>query len=95
MSRFLKWLAAAALLLPPLFSQTPNASLGGSVADSSGAVLTNAIVTVTSLDTGVSMKTATNPSGVYDFPSLQEGRYRLTAELNGFYRRPLILVQFG
>jgi hypothetical protein len=84
MFRFLQWLGTAALLLPALVGQTPNASLGGSVTDSSGAVLPNAIVTVTNLDTGVSMKAVSNPRGVYDFPSLQEGRYRLTAELNGF-----------
>ena len=66
------------------FGQTFNASLGGTVADSSGAVVQNALVTATGIETGVATKTKTNASGVYEFPSLQEGAYRVSAELAGF-----------
>ena len=65
-------------------SQTFNASLGGTVADSSGAMVAKAVVTATGIETGVVTKTTTNTSGAYEFPSLQEGNYRVSAELAGF-----------
>ena len=84
MNPLLKLAAATLFVAAPLAAQNPNASLGGTVADPSGAVLPNTAITVTGLETGVSIKAITNASGVYEFPSLQEGRYRLTAELKGF-----------
>ena len=65
-------------------AQTVSSSLGGTVADASGAVVPKATVTATGIDTGVATKTTTNTSGVYEFPSLQEGRYRVSAEMAGF-----------
>ena len=72
------WFAGFAL------SQTFNASLGGTVEDSSGAVIPNAVVTATGIETGVANKTTTNSSGAYEFPSLQQGNYRVSAEMGGF-----------
>src|SRR5579872_7221992 len=78
-------LTASVLLLAACASaQTFNASLGGTVTDSTGAVLTNAVVTATGIETGVAIKTTTNTSGVYEFPSLQEGNYRVSAGMTGF-----------
>jgi hypothetical protein len=65
-------------------AQTPNASLGGTVADMSGAVVPNVKVTATGIDTGVETKTFTNGAGAYEFPSLQAGNYRVVAETTGF-----------
>jgi hypothetical protein len=65
-------------------AQTFTSSLGGTVADPSGAVVPNATVTATGIDTGVATKTVTNTSGVYEFPSLPEGNYRVSAEITGF-----------
>jgi hypothetical protein len=65
-------------------SQTFNASLGGTVQDSSGAVIPSAIVTATGVETGVVSTTMTNTSGAYEFPSLQEGNYRVSAQVAGF-----------
>jgi hypothetical protein len=64
--------------------QTVNASLGGTVADSSGALLPGATVTVTGIETGVVTKAVTNEAGTYQFPSLQAGGYKVSAELPGF-----------
>jgi hypothetical protein len=80
---------AICILMGSLFAgyalaQTFNASLGGTVADSSGAVVVHATVTATGIETGVVTKTTTNASGVYEFPSLQEGNYRVSAEMGGF-----------
>ena len=66
------------------FAQNVNATLGGTVADSTGAVLPGATVTVTGIDTGVKTTTVSNESGAYQFPSLQAGNYRVSAELPGF-----------
>jgi len=65
-------------------AQTFNASLGGTVTDSSGALIPKATVTATGIETGVVSKATTNASGDYDFPSLQEGNYRVAAEMGGF-----------
>jgi hypothetical protein len=80
---------AICILMGALFAsyalaQTFNASLGGTVADSSGAVVPKATITATGIDTGVATKAVTNNSGVYEFPSLQEGNYRVSAEVAGF-----------
>jgi len=61
--------------------QTVNASLGGTVADSSGALLPGATVTVTGIETGVVTKAVTNEAGAYQFPSLQVAGYKVSAEL--------------
>jgi hypothetical protein len=46
-------------------------------------------VTATNLETGVVTTTLTNETGIYNFPSLQPGAYRLSPSLAGFFTRPL------
>jgi len=65
-------------------AQNVNATLSGTVSDISGAVIPNATVLATAIDTGVVTKTSTNGTGAYAFPSLQAGRYRVSAEMSGF-----------
>jgi Carboxypeptidase regulatory-like domain len=65
-------------------AQTFNSSLGGTVTDTSGAVVPNAVVTAIGIETGVGTKAKTNTSGVYEFPSLPQGVYRVIAEMAGF-----------
>src|SRR5580700_3740573 len=73
------------LLLPSIGSgQTTNASIYGSVFDSSGAAIPKAAVTATNVKTGISLPTVTNDSGVYIFPSLQPGEYTVTSTVAGF-----------
>lgn len=80
-------LAAALLICPPvLLAQIgQTATLTGTVADSSGAVLPGATVTV-SADTliGGSRTTTTAATGTYRFPALPPGLYTVKAELSGF-----------
>jgi hypothetical protein len=61
-----------------------NASLNGTVTDASGAVVQGAKVSVISRETGLRRETATNESGLYEFPLLQPGTYSLTAQKEGF-----------
>ena len=60
-----------------------NATLSGAVADSSGALIPGAEVTVTNDATGEVATSLTDGIGEYEF-SLQPGIYTLTVELPGF-----------
>src|SRR5215475_8437602 len=74
-----------ALSLPAsVFAQAANATLGGSVADSSGALLPGVEITATNAGTGITSTTISNESGAYNFPSLQNGTYTVSAALSGF-----------
>jgi hypothetical protein len=66
------------------FAQTGNASLGGIVQDPSKALVPGVSITATNIDTGVVTPTLTNEAGAYNFPVLQPGNYRVSAELQGF-----------
>src|SRR5262245_20638216 len=81
-------LFSAAVLLFALSAsasaQTATATLGGTVADASGALIPGVMITATNTDTGIVNTVLTNESGVYQFASLQPGNYNVTAELTGF-----------
>ena len=70
----------------PLAAQAVNATVLGTVADSTGAPVANVKVTVTETNTNISRTTQTNESGNYVFPDLPPGTYRVTAEMTGFKR---------
>jgi hypothetical protein len=80
-------LFAFLILLTPLFSRVANAQSGeitGIVSDPSGAVVANAHVTITSLETGNTHSTVANGAGIFDFPSLNVGDYNLAVSAPGF-----------
>jgi hypothetical protein len=68
--------------------------LTGTISDPSGAVIPNANVTATSVETGKQHTTVSNGSGVYDFPSLDVGDYNLVVSATGFegYKQNGIVV---
>ena len=66
------------------YSQAVNATLLGTITDSSGGVVQNVKVTITEINTGVSRSGQTNESGNYTFPDLAPGQYAVAAELQGF-----------
>src|SRR5215213_11512716 len=61
-----------------------SATLGGRVEDASGAILSNATVTITSLDTNQTQVVRSDQEGRYKFAYLPAGAYRLTVEHAGF-----------
>ena len=67
-----------------LSAQTPLGTVTGVATDVSGGAIAGASVTLSNSDTGVRLTTATNASGVYVFPSLPPGTYRLGASARGF-----------
>ena len=76
--------------------QTGAASIQGVVADPSGAVVPSARITLTHDDTGRKFETASNSAGVYVFPALQPGGYRLEVESPGMETwRGAVLIQVG
>lgn len=75
----------AALACPPATSaQQQLGAIQGTIVDGTRAVMPGVSVTVTNLDTGVSRSTVSNETGVYRVFSLDPGRYKITAELQGF-----------
>ncbi len=82
----LRVLLAAAILFAPL-ARAQNANTGelkGSVADSLGALVPGAAVSIKNVQTGVVTPTATNQSGLYDVPFLAPGSYTVTFSKQGF-----------
>ena len=75
---------ALALLSGSLAMAAVTGSIKGTLKDPSGAVITQATVTVTNQAQGIRTKTTTNENGVYTFPSLTVGRYDLHFEAPGF-----------
>ena len=67
-----------------VFAQTSNSTLGGTIADTSGALIPGVTVTATNTQTGIVNTAITNEAGVYHFASLQSGIYNVAASLPGF-----------
>src|SRR5277367_1894071 len=65
-------------------AQTDQGSITGIVHDSSGAVIPDAQVTVTNVDTGLALEAKSNRSGVFVFSPLKIGNYTLSASSQGF-----------
>src|SRR3954470_15396554 len=61
-----------------------NATLTGTVADASGALIPGVEVTAKNINTGITTTGVTNETGAFSFLSLQPGTYTLTADLAGF-----------
>lgn len=69
---------------PYLFGQADQGTITGVVQDPTGAVIGNATVTLTSLDTGLVLKTKADGGGVYVFSPVKIGNYSVTAAASGF-----------
>ncbi len=69
------------------------AGISGTVTDRQGAVVSDAKVTVTSNETGVSQEATTDDNGSYTVNRLAPGLYRVTVEKAGFKQAVLDNVQ--
>jgi hypothetical protein len=65
-------------------AQAVTGTLLGNVTDSSGGTVPGASVTATEVQTNISRTTVSNEAGHYTFSSLPNGKYTVTAELQGF-----------
>jgi Carboxypeptidase regulatory-like domain len=84
-----------ALAAPGLMFGQVNASVGGTVSDSSGAIIPNVTVTAKNTATGVTTNATTNTSGAYNFTSLQPGGYTVAAGTTGFQNQTYRDVALG
>jgi len=69
------------------------ASLRGTVTDPQGNAVVGATVTLTNTDTGATLTSTSDESGIYQFNALPQAPYRLTAENPGFKKKVLEHVQ--
>lgn len=67
-------------------SQAQNGQIEGAVTDPNGAAMSKASVTARNLETGTTRTSDTDESGIYRFPLLPLGTYRLTVEVPNFKR---------
>jgi hypothetical protein len=76
--------ALVSLFALPLHAQFDSATVSGVVQDGTGGVLPGVDVTLTSVATSVERRTVTNEAGLYTFPNVPVGEYRVKAALSGF-----------
>jgi len=77
-------IVAAFLFSTQLFAQTPTGSIAGTVHDASGAVVPNAVVTVTNKDSGLVRNLMTSIEGSYNAAALPPGVYQVKVVMQGF-----------
>jgi hypothetical protein len=86
-------LLLSALLLSGLCSTAAwaqfNASIQGTVADASGAVIAGAKVTLVNKESGRKSEATASSDGFYRFSALAPGAYKLTVERDGFKKKEL------
>ena len=89
--------ATVCLLIAPLssFGQSSNATVSGTVADVSKALIPGVTITAKNVETGVTSMTITNEGGAYNLPGLLPGVYTVSAELSGFQTQTFTDVRLG
>jgi hypothetical protein len=78
---------------PAALAQSDRGTLTGTVTDPTGAVVANAKVTATNLDTGEVRTVTTSDEGNYTMPELSADPYRVTVEATGFKTATMERVQ--
>ena len=80
------WPAFLLLLLtaPPALAQVDQGTITGVIEDSSGAVIPNAAVALTNVDTGLVLQIRSNASGLFTFSPIKIGAYSLKIAAPGF-----------
>ena len=78
--------AFSAVVVPFTFAQSQalNGQIEGTALDQHQTAVPNAVITVTNIESGATRTVTTDESGVYRFPLLPLGTYRITAEATNF-----------
>jgi hypothetical protein len=82
-------LALTALFVAWTLNAQSNGSITGVIRDTQTALVVGASVVAENTATGIRSTTASNDSGIYIFPNLPVGLYRLTVSQGGFQTRVL------
>ena len=77
-------LAFALLIASNLHAQVVGATLSGTVADTSGAVMPQAHVSIKNVATGITRAVTADSAGFYTAPNLLPGSYEITISARGF-----------
>ena len=72
------------MLVLPVFAQNITGTITGTVIDQGGAVVPAAEVTLTNQQTRARQSTTSNASGMFLFPSVLPGTYRIEIAMDGF-----------
>src|SRR5499427_8256443 len=80
--------------IAPVFAQETTGGIVGTVKDASGSTIPGARVSAANAETDVESQVLSDETGIYQFPLLRAGRYRLTEEAPGFQKlvRPDVVV---
>ena len=81
---FLAVVFALALTAATALAQSATGEIVGKVTDPNGAVVTGAVVSVKSVDTGREVTATSDDQGSYTITSLQPGLYDLTVQAGNF-----------
>jgi hypothetical protein len=84
MTAALALLSLVAVASSGAYGQAISGNLVGTVVDSSSAVVANASVEATKIDTGITTTTTTGNTGAYRFENLPVGTYRIIVKSSGF-----------
>jgi len=83
--RFFRLLFAVCACIP-LFAQFDTATVLGTIRDPSASVIAQVKVTLENVQTGVQVTRDTDENGNYEISNVRLGKYRVTAEKQGFSR---------
>ena len=72
--------------LAPVFGQSDRGTVRGTVTDPNEGVISGAVVVLTSIETNETRESTTNEGGIFVFPEIRAGLYRMTVEAGGFKR---------
>ena len=77
-------LLACVLVSVPVWPQSSTTSLSGTVQDSSGAVVSGAVLTLENKSNGFHATTQSDTRGLYEFVQITPGTYEISARASGF-----------
>jgi hypothetical protein len=69
------------------FAQSDDGSIVGTVTDTSGAVVPNAAITVSNVDTGLKFTSKSNNAGEFQIFAVPRGNYKADVQAQGFQRQ--------
>ena len=89
-------LATACLCAPPLWAQSADTGILGTVMDGTGAVVPGSDITITNVSTGVAHTVTSGPNGAFEVRYLIPGDYTVQAALSGFRtERTTVTIRVG
>ena len=94
--RLIALVLLATLCAPPVWAQSADTGILGTVTDSSGAIVPGSDVTITNASTGVAQSVVSGPNGTFEVRYLLPGDYTIQASLAGFRtERTTVTIRVG